>query len=149
MQSLARDYSETIGPVLNSKQRTRGLAAVPREGGHVSQMTRMGTSRRFKRSPCGFPVPPRLSREKGRFLVMNLCVSSDMIHHKLSHINLFFEAIEKQDSSIIPPNQVFDLHHLEDLIFTSNSLCKASLCLTGSLVSDASKLRPDRSSPLA
>jgi hypothetical protein len=29
------------------------------------------------------------------FLVMDLCVSSDMIHHKLSHINLFFEAIKK------------------------------------------------------
>jgi hypothetical protein len=39
---------------------------------------------------------------------MDLCVSSDMIHHKLSHINLFFEAIKKQDFSIAPPNQILD-----------------------------------------
>ncbi|KAL3455008.1 hypothetical protein BJX64DRAFT_94450 [Aspergillus heterothallicus] len=138
---LARDHPRKISPVLNPNM---GLAfsPVPREGGHVSQMTLI-LAPQGACSPCGIPGTTLSVKRKDWFLVLNVCVSSDMIHHKLSHINLFFEAIEKQVSSIAPPNHVLDMHHLEDWIFTLSSLCQASLCLTGSL---AFELRLDRSS---
>jgi hypothetical protein len=73
---------------------------------------------------------------------MDLSVSSDMIHHKLSHINLFFEAIKKarlfdraaQSDLGLASSRRFDFHIELPL--------QASLHLTGCLVSNAFKLLP-------